>query len=302
MSDPQDLGSVANIGSTPSSSTHLSRQSDNATSDGGGSTLPSEASVSPSEATGDPEALRAAAQQVRTDAAHQAAQIMADAEQAAEELTHQAETAEAMTAEHARQHAYLSKVEQVVGDLTVAKAGYDAAVVKVTEAENLLADKRDRHHQAEVRVNAAHAKLANLVRNDAALDELEEARLAVASAESLVPMLAPAVEDAEARLAQAVRRQEVAKNDVEVAWRELGRLQAQEGLGRPECLGPPPPPCWAEMTHEERVDAFVNAYQRECERSNSPAMQLYREAQQREKQRRLDLQTRRAMAAVLGQQ
>jgi len=235
------------------------------TSQGGAPVVAQEATqhspgvVGAGDVQADPVALRSAAENARADAARESARLLADGEVVAEELERRAEQVEDERAEQAKVHGYLVAVEAAITGLSEAKDNYDALVEQVAGAERVVEEQRQRHRQAEAEAEHARQQLATLVEAGADLDELRAVRIDVASAESLLPMLYPQVQQAEAALAQQQQARERQAEAVAECWKVLERLQATSDIERPKCLPAPPGPGWdlTKLTREQWAQALL---------------------------------------------
>jgi hypothetical protein len=191
----------------------------------------------------DPAQLRAEAERVTVAARVEATAITEAGEQEAARLIAQAEQLEAAQRERERELAYVNAVAQGHQDLAAAVDQWKRAGDALEAAGGQRDAARGKLSEARERVRSARELLEALTGAgaDALLDELEAARLAVATSESLPGLVGPTVERAEAGVRDATEARKWAAVDVQRSWDALGRLgrEAREGVARPEAVPDP---------------------------------------------------------------
>jgi hypothetical protein len=207
--------------------------------------------------TVDPSVLRQEAERVTTVAQAEALARIEAGEAEAAQLTQRAEQLEAEQLERARQLAYLVAVEQERAGLATAIDAWKRAGDELEAATGQRDAARGKLSEARERGRSARENLDALTATDAPLDELEAARLAVATTESLPGLVGPAVERAEAGVRDATEARKWATVDVQRSWDALGRLgkEAREGIERPACVPDPEEQMWKDF--EARMELSI---------------------------------------------
>ena len=178
-----------------------------------------------------PEQLRGEAERALADAEREAIALRASAEEAADALIAEAERLEAEAAELARVHTYLVAVGEARDVLGRAVARWQVTSPSLEKLEARHTEVVNRHREAEARASKARKDLERLVAQDADLDVLQQARLDLATAESLPALVAQQLEQAEQTHQQAVQAVASDVESVRLAWCELRAPRGRRGCG-----------------------------------------------------------------------
>jgi hypothetical protein len=210
----------------------------------------------------DPSVLRQEAERITTVAQAEALARIEAGEAEAAQLIQRAEQLEAEQLERARQVAYLSAVEQERAGLATAVDQWKRAGEALDATTELRDAARSKLAEARERVRSTREALDALASADAPLDQLEAARLAVATSESLPGLVGPSVERAEAGVRDATEARKWAGVEVQRSWDALGRLgkEAREGIERPASVPDPEEQRWKDF--ERQIELSIIGSQR----------------------------------------